>query len=112
GALEALRRTKDAFDVSVRLTVADPKDANAWARRARLAKAAGDAKDALAAITKAASVAPDHADFLRLKRDLLTAQHSFKAAADVGERLLESDSRDPDARLVLESHLETSGKRP
>src|SRR2546430_10631840 len=92
-ALEALGRTKDAFAVSVKLSLAEPKDANAWARRARLAKAAGDAKDALAAITKASSIAPDHADYLRMKRDLLLAHHSFKAAADVGERLLEIDAQ-------------------
>src|SRR5207244_13527646 len=51
-ALEALGRTKEAFAASVQLSLAEPRDANAWARRARLAKAAGDAKDALAAITK------------------------------------------------------------
>src|SRR3989442_15395990 len=109
-ALEALGRTKDAFDAAIRLTSAEPKDANAWARRARLAKATGDPKDALAAITKASSIAPDHADYLRLKRDLLLAQHSFKAAAEVGERLLEIDARDTEALRELAGALEGTGK--
>src|SRR2546427_1592068 len=108
-ALEALGRTKDAFDAAIRLTSAEPKDANGWARRARLAKATGDAKDALAAITKASSIAPDHADYLRMKRDLLLAQHSFKAAAEVGERLLEIDARDTEALRELAGALQVPG---
>src|SRR5207245_4108069 len=109
-ALEALGRTKDAFETAIRLTTAEPKDANGWARRARLAKANADAKDALAAITKASSIAPDHADYLRTKRDLLLAQHSFKAAADVGERLLEIDARDTEGLRELAGALEGTGK--
>src|SRR3989442_6085537 len=100
-ALEASGRTKEAYETDIRLTTAEPKDANGWARRARLAKANADAKDALAAITKASSIAPDHADYLRTKRDLLLAQHAFKAAADVGERLLEIDARDTEALREL-----------
>src|SRR5206468_10314270 len=107
---EALGRTTDAFGAAIRVTPAEPKDANAWARRARLAKATGDPKDALAAITKASSIAPDHADYLRLKRDLLLAQHSFKAAAEVGERLLEIDARDTEALRELAGALEGTGK--
>src|SRR2546429_3785566 len=94
----------------MRLTSAEPKDANGWARRARLAKATGDPKDALAAITKASSIAPDHADYLRMKRDLLLAQHSFKASAEVGERLLEIDARDTEALRELAGALEGTGK--
>src|SRR2546430_10861744 len=109
-ALEALGRTKEAFDAAMRLTSAEPKDANGWARRARLAKATGDSKDALAAITKASSIAPDHADYLRTKRDLLLAHRSFKAAAEVGERLLEIDARDTEALRELAGALEGTGR--
>src|SRR5256884_3717504 len=109
-ALEALGRTKEGSDAAMRLTSAEPKDANGWARRARLAKATGDSKDALAAITKASSIAPDHADYLRTKRDLLLAHRSFKAAAEVGERLLEIDARDTEALRELAGALEGTGR--
>src|SRR2546428_13616850 len=65
-ALEALGCTKYAFAVSVRLSLAEPRDANAWARRAQLAKGAAHAQGDLASITGACSIAPGHEDSIRI----------------------------------------------
>ena len=64
----------------------------------------------LAAITKAASLAPDRADFVRFRRDLLMAQGSHKAAVEAGERLLELDGKDTDALRQTALALERLGR--
>src|SRR5256712_14093069 len=109
-ALDALLRPKEAFAASVRLTAADPKDAEAWFRRARLANAIRDGKEALAAMAKASGLAPERVDLLRFKRDGLIRAESYKAAVDVGERLLELDPRGTDALREMAVALEGIGE--
>src|SRR5205823_6999439 len=109
-ALAALGRTKEALDMGVRLTAFEGRDPEAWARRARLALASGDGKDALSAIGKAIGLAPARADLLRLKRDLLAAQRAHKAVVEVNERLLELDPKDVDALRSIATAYEALGK--
>src|SRR5207302_8535251 len=96
-AYEARERPVEALAAGVRLTTVDPKDSDGWARRARLAKTVGEGREALAAITRAVALAPDRADFVRSRRDLLTAQGAHKAAVEAGEQLLRFDPKDDDA---------------
>src|SRR5439155_26051144 len=99
-----------SLEVWARLTTADGKDPEAWARRGRLANAVGEGKEALAAITRATSLAPDRSDLIRIRRGLLALQGSYKAAAEAGERLLELDGRDTDALREMAVALERLGK--
>src|SRR5207247_10624579 len=92
------------------LTTADGKEQEACASRARLASAVGAGKEALAAITRATPLAPDRSDLIRIRRDLLALQGSYKAAAEAGGRLHELDGRDTDALREMAVALERLGK--
>jgi tetratricopeptide (TPR) repeat protein len=111
GAYRAAGRTADARNVYLKLTHADPRDADAWAQLAEIAWAQGDTAGTLVAATKVIALSPKRQEGYLLAGLVWQKRENFDEALKMFDKASELSPQSSEPSILRGITLEKAGKR-